>query len=853
MQANTNQRLLLSLDCTQEYGADRYFSCGTSRVVEGAAGRYREAEAKPPSRFGYRFRIEHVGRPHLAVIRYPDDRRRFMTVNDGTTYDLSTGITTGHAYPLSNTMQEIHQVFWPRWEDCSLCFMTWGFSEPAAVAAIEIYELDDLPELPSDGFQGRQFGIQYEDPCGIGGAEGAMNYAEWLDRVVTYTKHTGQRLLSYPICWYHGPIFPSEREPSDVFHWVAAKDRKLYNPWTTEPPDWPAVLLERFGREGLEFQGVLTLLRLGSLMKRMNIDLPAIQSGADTINNLLSCDKVQEGANDWTVSYNALNYPALVKLGSGKLDPWAYGEKHGMSYRAGPIFNPLHPVVQEAVVGFVAEIGRRYGKYPAFKGIAITMWSPTIIWFGSLDAGYDDTTAALFEKETGVTIPVDAKVPDRFSRRHAFLTSDSQQAQWVDWRCRKVRDLVRRLRDALTAGRPDLTLTLNLWNEVPASQRYGNGHPGAQIYARPNGKTMYREGGLDMDLYADEPNIRLDWQFEGGGRDRTGPYIPEEGSPMEWHFMFRDHDFLDRETLAAVQAQHTPGAFIFNAWHEAWGDHKWFACEPDDPNLVAVSDLYGKPAEGIFRMNSTYPADGFWWDSQLRITHAFPPAPHFMEQYAHAVAEVDACRITRGGLFLDKAHSEELRQFAAVYRKLPAEKFETVGATTDPVAVRTLVCASNQDQGKSRGGEQKFAKDAKGGRRYIYLVNREYYPIEVSVTLNRGGGIKDVADGTTQQVSERWTLELRPYELRAFTTDPAVEVLGFAVAIPTAMEDLLNRETRAALAAMAAATTAGTRIIGLDRVEAELRQCLTVRKFSHLRHLLTSYPVMKSLAVAGKS
>lgn len=81
----TNQRLLLSLDCTQEYGADSYFSCGTSRVVEGAAGRYREAEAKPPSRFGYRFRIEHVGRPHLAVIRYPDDRRRFMTVNDGTT------------------------------------------------------------------------------------------------------------------------------------------------------------------------------------------------------------------------------------------------------------------------------------------------------------------------------------------------------------------------------------------------------------------------------------------------------------------------------------------------------------------------------------------------------------------------------------------------------------------------------------------------------------------------------------------------------------------------------------------------------------------------------------------------
>lgn len=758
-------------------------------------------------------------------------------------------------------MQEIHQVFWPRWEDCSLCFMTWGFGEPAAVAAIEIYELDDLPELPSDGFHGRQFGIQYEDPCGIGGAEGAMNYAVWLDRVVTYAKHTGQRLLSYPICWYHGPIFPSEREPSDVFHWVAAKDRKLYNPWTTEPPDWPAVLLERFGREGLEFQGVLTLLRLGSLMKRMNIDLPAIQAGADTINNLLASDQVQEGTNDWTPLYNARNYNEVIKRGYGKPIPWAYGEKHGMSYRAGPIFNPLHPIVQDAVIGFVAEIGRRYGKYPAFKGIAISMWSPTIIWFGSLDAGYDDTTATLYEQETGVRIPVDAKAPDRFSKRHAFLTADSRRAAWVDWRCRKIRDLVCRMRDALTAGRQDLTLTLNLWNEVPAAQRYGNGHPGAQIYARPNGKTMYREGGLDMDLYANEPNIRLDWQFEGGGRDRTGPYHPQEGSPMEWNFMFRDHDFLDSETLAAVQAQRKPGAFIFNAWHEAWGDHKWFACEPGDPNLGAVSDVYGKPAEGNFQMNSTYPADGFWWDSQLRITHAFPPSPHFMEQYAHAVAELDACRITRGGLFLDKAHSGALRRFAAVYRRLPAEKFETVGGTTDPVAVRTLVrgeegCGTGEGinheehEGHEEEGEGITRKER--ARRYVYLVNREYYPVQVTLTLSRGGVLKDLADGTMQQVSGSWMLELQPYELRAFTMEPAVEVRGFTAGIPAAMEERFHRETSAALGAIAEAARAGVSIIGVGRIETELRQCLAGRRFSRLRHLLTSYPVMKSLAVTNK-
>jgi hypothetical protein len=829
--------LLTTIDCTQDYSADRYFACGEVKVTTGAAGRYREAEAKPLSRFGYRFHIAHIGRPHLAVIRYPDDQRRFMIVNDGTCYDLSTGITTGHAYPVSNTMQEIHQVFWPRWEDCSLCFMTWSYAEPAAVAAIEIYELDDLPALEMSEPHGREFGIQYEDPCGTGASEGAMNYAEWLDHVVTYARHTGQQFLSYPICWYHGPLFPSEREPSDAFSMVVAGDRKQYSPWTTQPPDWPAVLLERFGKEGLEFQGALTLLRLGSLMKQMNTDLPAIQAGADTINNMLWCDKVQEGAGDWTHIFNARIYPETVAFHEGKKDfkqfPYAYGEKTNLPYHAGPIFNPLHPVVQEAVIGFVAEIGKRYGKYPAFKGIAINMWPPTIIWFGSLHAGYDDTTIALFEKETGVKVPVNSKAPDRFSQRYAFLTFNCKPL-WVEWRCRKIHDLISRMRDALVEGRKDLTLTLNLWSEVGSPQLYGNGEPRQQIYARSNGKTIYREAGVDMDLFTGDTNIRLDLQTEGGGRDRTGFYIPQEKTPMEWNFMFRDHDFLDHETLSAVNAQHMPGVFIFNAWHEAWGDHKWFSCSKDDPNLSLVSEVYGKPAEGVFRLNSEYPKDGFWWDSQLRITHAFPPTPHFMEQYAHAVAEMDACRITRGGLFLDKAHSEELRCFAAVYRRLPAEKFETVSAHTDPVTVRTLAPLNPKT-------------------RFIYLVNREYYPVQVRLAFSQNCTLVDLVDGRRLIAANTLTIDLQPYELRAFTTDPTVKPLDFDVQIPADIERQFNVDAGTALTAIAATIQTGYFIAGLERVECDLRQCLAEKRFSRLRHWLTSYPVQKCLDMANKA
>ena len=833
----TKQTKLISIDCTQDYPADQFFSTGDTAVVDGPAGRYREAAGKPLSRFGYRFQIKNIGRPHLAVIRYPDDKQRFMCVMDSTTYDLSTGITSGFAYPVSGEMREIRNVFWPRWEDCTLVFMTWGHGEPAAVSNIEIYELDDLPALElsaaTAGGPRRELGIQYEDPCGTGAAEGAMSKKEWVERVISYARHSGQKLFTYPLAWYHGPQWPSECEPADAFDVVVAPDRKQYVRWTSRPPEWVVPMLNRFDAEGLEFVASLTLLRLGSLMKKMNTDLAAIQAGADTINSMLWNDQVQAGTMDWTPVYNVINYPMMVAAEAENMEPksgaeLAYGEKRRgdveVPYHVGTIFNPLHPEVRQAVRAVVRELGNKYGPYKAFKGISINLWAPTIVWFGSLHSGYDDYTANLFEKETGIKVPVEAKDPKRFSKRYEFLCFHCRPA-WIAWRCRKVHELILDLRDELVAARPDLRLTLTLWSEPYLPQFLGNGKPECQLHARPSTVEIYREAGFDPALYRDEANIECDFQFEGGGRDRSHNGMNPD-APLEHFFMFRDHDFLDHETLTAWHELAKPGAFIFNAWHEAWGKHVWFPCDADDPQKETIGLMSGQPAEGIFRMNSEYPKDGFWYDSQLRITHAFPPAEHFLEQYAHAVAELDACRITRGGLFLDKAHSDELRRFAPAYRALPAEKFATVGDSTDPVAVRTLV-----------------PKDER--RRYLYLVNREHYPVSVTVTLSQAGELTDLADGATAQAPAEWTLELQPYELRAFTTSPEVEPLGFTATIPATIETALQHDTEQALSDIAAARKADHQIAGLDRIEADLRQCLAAKQVSRLRHLLTGYHVRK--------
>ncbi len=828
-------RLLHTIDCTQEYPPERYFDSGGIVVTTTKAGAYREAAPLSRSRFGYRFPIENIGKPHQVIIRYPDDKRRFMCIMDGSSYDLTTGLFTGWAQPLTGRIQEVQQVFWPRWEDCSIVFMTWGEGEPAAAASIEVWELEDLPPLdvpgdPNDGSR-REFGIQYEDPVGGCMSEGARNRAEWIDHYVQYAKHTGQKLLIHPMAWYHGPVYPSQREPSSALEVAVAEDRTQYFRWTTHPTDWFATLLERFGEENLEFQGSLTLLRLGTLMEKMNIDLDAIKGGAETYNNMLWNDHVQESTRDWTPLYNARNFNAIAELlkdrpsiepYGGDIPPFVYGERPNTAYPMGPMFNPLHPTVQEAILGFVQEIGAKYGKYPAFKGISFNMFGSAMPWFGSLHSGYDDYTAALFEAETGIKIPVKGDAPNRFSMRYAFLTSTCRPA-WVAWRCRKIRALFGKIHATLSAERTDLRVTVTLWFETVIFGIYGAVSAQHQLYARPATHVLHREAGIDPALYGDTPGLVVDVE-QGNPRDRGGhPPHPASGmnTPVENSTMYRDFDFLDQESLDVMHAHAQPGVFMFNCWVEAWGKHVWSLPDPDDPNLPEMRLMDGEPAEGIFRMNSEYPEDDFWWKSQSRITPGFPGGPHFMEPYAHALAELDACRITRGGLILDKAHSAAIQPFAQAYRALPKVKFNTVGTKTDPVAVRTLL---------------------HDGVRYVYAVNRDYYPVDLELRFdNRIGTMRDLAVNTAVAATDTWRTTLGPYELRVLSIPREYSVVGFVTAVQPEITADLTERTMAAFQSFEKLRAQGMLIPGMDRFEARMRKALSEKRYAWLRRALTGY------------
>ena len=820
------QKLVQSFDCTKDYSPDVYFSHGDVKVVSSPIGSYREAEAVPLSRFGYRFSLEHIGKPHLAVVRYPDDKRRFMCMMDGTTYDMTEGNFTGVNQPLTNKMVEIRKIFWPRWKDCSIVFMTWGNGEPAAVSDVKIYELDTLPALSiaknTDNIPRRDIGIQFEDPCGKAYSIGASSDEEWLDRTVTYLHYTGQNALTYPIVWYHGPLYPSSCEPMSYVDIAAGKDRNLYWRWTSHPGDWVADLLKRFEKEDLKFNASMTLLRLGSLMKDMNIDLASIKSGKETYNNMLYNDCVQSSPNDWTISYNALNFE---KESQGTLNgQWAYGEKGG-NFPEGPMFNLLHPRVQQAILGVVKEIVDRYGKSPAFKGISLNMWHATIAWFAHLRSGYDDYTINLFEKETGIKIPISQEAPDRFSKRYEYLTKNYLET-WVKWRCEKVKELFMKMRDVVVAARPDLKLTVTMWTETTIHVLGLPHDPSSQIFNRDSWYKVYRNGGFDVNLFRNEPGIEIDYSLVPS-RDRDGWGTAGDQTPLEKTCSFMDHDYLDKETLTAVGSNEHSGVYIFDSWVEAWGKFKYFPCNPNDQQAKDLAYINGKPVEGICRINSEYPKDGFWWDSQLRITTHFQGGIHYLEPFAHALAELDACKITRGGLYLDTGHDKFMQGFAKAYRTLPEQKFETVGATTDPIAVRTLVVY---------------------GKRYLYLVNREYYPVKVSINFNNTPSqFTDLATSQKLDASRKWEVTLGSYELRSLGMLPETEVVDFTTTVPT---EIVNELTHRMEAVSAAADTLQSRKVelpvGTEKLLAEIKTALKEGRYAWTRRALNSYPILKT-------
>ena len=113
------------------------------------------------------------------------------------------------------------------------------------------------------------------------------------------------------------------------------------------------------------------------------------------------------------------------------------------------------------------------------------------------EVGYGDQTVGLFERETGIAIPVESSDPKRFLKRYRWLQSKAKE-EWVAWRCQKVYQMDQELAERVQSVNPGWTFW-RLPNKPIASQfsKWAEG--------RISHVDVYRHRGLDPRLYQRVP------------------------------------------------------------------------------------------------------------------------------------------------------------------------------------------------------------------------------------------------------------------------------------------------------------------------------------------------------------
>ncbi len=830
--------LIADFDCTKKYDSNTFFATEGTHITDSPMGKYLETSNDAMSRFGYRFSLKHANKPHMMVISYPDDKNRHMMINDCFSYDMSTGVFCGGEYEITNTAKEIYNIFWPRTTDMTVTFTTWGKNEPSAVFGFTVYELEELSlqNMKEISYPTRKFGVQYEDPCGSISDLGAITIEEWGDKFIEYAKHTGQNMLVYPINWYCGPNFNSKTQPGSLYYWMSLPNRQQYSIASSKPDDWISPLLDKCEEAGVDFIGGMTLLRLGNLLKNMNIDLNSIVEGKDTYNNMRCDNGVQASTNDWTPIYNPLNYEKMIaegrKVESIENFEFIYGEKKD-NFGGAPIFNPIHPEVQRQLVEYFEEISEKYGNKKAFKGVQVNIWHATILWYSSLMIGYDDYTVNLFTKETGIKVSCKKNDPDRFKKRYEFLNRRNRQL-WISWRCKKIHELILKLRDALRKYNPSLKLYLCMWNEpvklgmfgtFNEEQQYLMFDESVQYPAFANEYDFLREGGIDLELFKDDEGISMSME-QNQHRDRgwtmQGSELPEEHR----HF-FHDLAYLDKSWSDNIREMKSCGAYVMDSWEEAWGKNIKMPFNEHNPDIDEA--LKNFKFENItFNENTCKPIneDGFWFESQRQITSCFPTGRNYLEPFAHAVAELDPMYMVRGGLYLDKSHAIEASEYSSVFTKLPAVKFKTVKGAGEPVVVRELNIEDNY---------------------FFYAVNREPYSVVVRVVLKKEGKFKNLR---TSEIIESKNSEIEfvlpAFSIEGFTANSTNKVVSYTAIVPQTEEEKIKMLYKKQIEVFKKLEESEYSIAGAELIKNQLETAYKNNEISKVRHLLKSYVSSKT-------
>lgn len=594
------KELVREIDCAQ--AEPDYSGGGATRVIRKPFGAYRETNdvgwldhmnSKDPSWFAYKVEIDSVQQPYVVEVDYPDDAKRTFCIavreSKMVSYPVATGVDCGGEFSLSNKMLTNTAVIYPRAKDLRILLVQPLTGMRAAAAKIRVYKVNgDLPLLDVPVRGGRDFGDWFEEGSSYVGMYGVshMGYSALADSALA-----GDR-------WAHCVAY--------------------------------------MGGSTLWYTPVV--YQFGMYPSRYNIQYTALYS-PDTIRvMLMKCEKYGlQFISEFHPEARELAYPsprtpdparALMVSKDGRLGrlPWANS--------AGASFDPLYPPNQEWYLGMIGEFCDRYKDSPALEGVSLRLmdWcNPSLNNFHSMDWGYNDATLALFEKDTGIQVPVTSTGPERFRLRYDWLTIHERD-KWRDWRCDKITELHARIRDRIHQARPDLKLYLNMFS-------------GTQF------PDDLRDMGIDVRRLSELDGVILVNARYPHGRHYWGMKAAEH----------RDY-LINPAKLKSLSDTRGRGSFLFGAVY-------FEATEV----IVPPKDL-GFPANTL----------ATWMSAVVD-----PAGRQALEHWALALAECDTAFISDGGNTYTLGQPV-LRDFLREYRHLPPDPFNRRADATDPVAVWEL-------------------------------------------------------------------------------------------------------------------------------------------------------------------
>jgi hypothetical protein len=701
---------------------------------------YREVfDPRRGSGFSYRLQFKHPGSFYCLELEYPDDAKRIIEVSissktQGIFLNSQSGVgaETGGRFLPTGKMEKLQWIHVADPGPHSVDVFNVVDGEKAAAKSLKIYRIrGDLPS--AGGGTSRWYGIHTERcffTSGIGinfGVGTPRNNAELEQQDKT---------------------FPPMRGFLKDLVWMAETGDRY-------------VQYLRFAGQNCHVMGCIQYDEYNTpfVARALDDDSRILHCMKTMMANLFEVNRINFLAGvEFSQSMDLRTYANNAQVARGADTLWMVNAKGEQVYGHGlctVVPNWLHPDVRRRYNRLMEDLCDTFGHLSRFRGVHGLLgpcqregyWIPAFGLAGQyenpLNLSFDDTAMALFEKESGIELPVAKSDPRRFEKRAAILESPGFRQRLLAWRCEKLKDFFAEAVRTLKGRRNDLQLV-----NVLAVEESGF----FQHLAR-SGKTfdqVMKRFAIDLDRLNTVDGLRtgrwtISWRQTAGKFPTQDPYC-----------------WLSRTSPDIVSTFKGPSnryVLVRTSWDENLFMPGRYAIKDDnDRDHLVESD---------------------WIMNAQRVEGLPQPAGyHCREGFLDGLVTSDPGLLLGGftDMGINLGHEQPLRSILATYTRLPRERFTPVletGLRTN-LAIRQLTQA---------------------GQSYFYVANPCQWPIRGSLTLRTDGEIVELAGGRPVQTAasgdaRELRLSLSPFGLAAYrVTSPRLAISGYRTE-PLAAEEL---------------------------------------------------------------